>query len=221
MRISAGGLLRRIYSHKFMANILYGVNGGGSGHSTRAREVITHLQAEGHTVHVASFDRGLRNLREDFEVTEIYGLRFAYVNNQVRYRKTMTKNLVTVRQAAKSIKQLSALVDDWKIQLVITDFEPLTCQVGHHKRLPIISIDNQHCLTNTDVSYPKQYRRDAAVAKLVTRAMVPRADAYLATSFFMPKVKKAGTFLFPPILPEEILRAKPVSGNDVLVYVTS
>jgi uncharacterized protein (TIGR00661 family) len=204
-----------------MANILYGVNGEGAGHSTRAREVISHLQDKGHAVHVASFDRGLKNLCDDFEVTEIYGLRFAYVNNQVRYRKTVTKNLATVRQAAKSIKHLSELVDTWKIQLVITDFEPLTCQIAHRKRLPVISIDNQHCLTNTDVSYPSQYRHDAAVAKLVTRVMVPRADTYLATSFFMPKVKKPRTFLFSPILRQEILQAKPVAGEQVLVYVTS
>jgi len=221
MRILLEEHAGKIYSGKVMANILYGVNGEGSGHSTRAKEVISHLQAKGHRVRVASFDRGLRNLCDDFEVTEIYGLRFAYVNNQVRYRKTMARNLATVRQAAKSIKHLSALVDDWKIQLVITDFEPLTCQVGHHKRLPIISIDNQHSMTNTDVTYPKQYRRDAAVAKLVTRAMVPRADAYLATSFFMPKVKKAGTFLFPPILRQEILKARPMVGDYVLIYVTS
>ena len=51
--------------------------------------------------------------------------------------------------------------------------------------------------------------------------MVPRADAYLAMSFFMSKVKKPGTFLFPPILRKEILHAKPVSGDYVLVYVTS
>ncbi len=204
-----------------MANILYGVNGEGAGHSTRAREVISHLQSQGHTVHVASFDRGLKNLHHDFEVTEIYGLRFAYVNNKVRYRRTVARNLGTVRQAAKSIKRLSALAGDWKIQLVITDFEPLTCHVGHRKRLPVISIDNQHTLTNTDVSYPHEYRRDAAVAKLVTRMMVPRADAYLATSFFMPKVRKARTFLFPPILREEILKANPVSGDQVLIYVTS
>ena len=43
-----------------MANILYGVNGEGSGHSSRAGEVITHLEAQGHRVHVASFDRGYR-----------------------------------------------------------------------------------------------------------------------------------------------------------------
>ncbi len=72
--------------------------------------------------------------------------------------------------------------------------------MGQHLRLPVISIDNQHCLTNTDVSYPKKYRRDAAVAKLVTRIMTPRADAYLVTSFFEARVKRPRTFLFPPIL---------------------
>ena len=56
-----------------MANILYGVNGEGSGHSTRAREVILHLERRGHVVHVVSFDRGLRNLGESFPVTEISG----------------------------------------------------------------------------------------------------------------------------------------------------
>jgi hypothetical protein len=40
-----------------MANILYGVNGEGAGHSTRAKEVLTHLQEHGHTLHVASEDR--------------------------------------------------------------------------------------------------------------------------------------------------------------------
>ena len=70
-----------------MANILYGVNGEGSGHSTRAREVIFHLIRRGHNVHVVSFDRGFKNLSSDFEVTEVYGLRLAYVNNRVRYNK--------------------------------------------------------------------------------------------------------------------------------------
>ncbi len=204
-----------------MANILYGVNGEGSGHSTRAQEVITHLAAKGHTVHVASFDRGLRNLRENFEVTEIAGLRLEYVNNQVRYGRTLTRNLLSVRQRAKSVALLSGLVDRWKIQLVITDFEPLTCHVGHHQSLPVISIDNQHCITNTDVSYPRKYRRDAAVTKLVTRVMTPRADAYLVTSFFEARVNRPRTFLFPPILREQVIAAAPAAGDRVLVYVTS
>jgi uncharacterized protein (TIGR00661 family) len=204
-----------------MANILYGVNGEGAGHSTRAKEVLTHLRAQGHTLHVVSFDRGLENLRKDFEVTEIYGLRFAYVNNQVRYRRTVAKNVLTARKAAQSLRLLSRLVDSWNIRLVITDFEPLSCQIGRRKGLPVISIDNQHCLTNAEVSYPKQYRRDAAMAKLVTRMMIPRAEAYLVTSFFEARVKKRGTHVLPPILREQILRATPAAGEHVLVYVTS
>ena len=204
-----------------MANILYGVNGEGAGHSTRAKEVLTHLVRQGHNVHVASFDRGLENLKESLNVIEIYGFRFAYVNNRVRYKRTIAKNLITVPHARKSLHQLSSLVDDANIDLVITDFEPLTCHVGHKRRLPIISIDNQHCLTNTAVSYPKQYRRDAAAAKLVTRLMTPRANAYLVISFFNAPIRKRNTFLFPPLLRQQILDARPTEGEHVLVYVTS
>jgi len=204
-----------------MANILYGVNGEGAGHSTRAREVLSHLVAEGHTVHVASFDRGFRNLSQQFDVTEIYGFRIAYVNNRVRYKRTVARNLISIPQAARSVARLKELVDEWKTDLVITDFEPLCSHIGHKKKLPIISIDNQHLLTNAVVSYPRQYRRDAAAAKLVTRMMTPRADAYLVISFFPAPVKKRNTFLFPPLLRQEILDATPIQAEHVLVYVTS
>ena len=204
-----------------MANILYGVNGEGAGHSTRAKEVLTHLAAQGHRLHVASFDRGLQNLQDKFEVTEIYGFRFAYVNNRVRYKRTIAKNLITVPQASRSLARLNRLVDDAQIDLVITDFEPLTCHIGHRRRLPVISIDNQHCLTNTVVSYPRQYRRDAAATKLVTRLMTPHANAYLVISFFTAPVRKRNTFLFPPLLRQQILDATPTQRDHILVYVTS
>jgi uncharacterized protein (TIGR00661 family) len=204
-----------------MANILYGVNGEGAGHSTRAKEVLSHLVANGHTVQVASFDRGLCNLQGDFEVTEIYGFRFSYVNNRVRYKRTIAKNLITVPQAAKSANRLKNLIATWKIDLVITDFEPLSCHVAHRLGLPVISIDNQHCITNAVVSYPPQFRSDAAAAKLVTKLMTPHADAYLVISFFSAPVKKRNTFLFPPLLRQEILEAAPTQGEHVLVYVTS
>jgi uncharacterized protein (TIGR00661 family) len=204
-----------------MANILYGVNGEGAGHSTRAKEVLAHLRERGHTLHVASFDRGVRNLSGDFEVTEIFGFRFAYVNNRVRYKRTIARNLVTMPQAARSVHRLKDLITNGKIDLVITDFEPLTCHVGHGMGLPVISIDNQHCLTNTVVSYPRQFRRDAAAAKLVTRVMTPHADAYLVISFFAAPVRKRNTFLFPPLLRQEILKAIPTQGEHILVYVTS
>ncbi len=204
-----------------MANILYGVNGEGSGHSTRAKEVITHLQRQGHTVHAASFDRGLRNLADHCETTEIYGFRFAYVNNRVKYKRTFAKNLLTTPQAARSMKRLTQQMKEWRIDLVITDFEPLCCHVGHRMRLPVLSIDNQHSLTNTRVSYPLKYAKDAAAARLVTRMMTPRANAYLVTSFFDAPVRRRNTFVFPPIVRQEVLQSSSTENEHVLVYVTS
>ncbi|HWR15024.1 MAG TPA: MJ1255/VC2487 family glycosyltransferase [Terriglobales bacterium] len=204
-----------------MANILYGVNGEGSGHSTRAKEVLRHLSRQGHSLHVASFDRGLKNLSDEFEVTEIHGLRLAYVNNRVRYGKTAAKNLLSAPKAAKSHRGLMQSAETWKIDLVITDFEPMTCHVAHRRKLPLIAIDNQHAITNCDVSYPKEYRKDAAATRVVTRLMTPRANANLVISFFPAEVKKKNTFVFPPLLRQEVLSARPTTGDFVLVYVTS
>ena len=204
-----------------MANILYGVNGEGSGHSTRAKEIITHLQRQGHRMHVVSFDRGLANLKSEFEVSEIYGLRLAYVRNRVRYRKTIIGNLLKAPRAARSIKELTRLSEQWAIDLVITDFEPLSCRVAQHQGLPVISIDNQHLLTRAETSYPRKYASAAAAAKLVTRMMTQDCDAYLVISFFGALVRRRDTFLFPPILRREVLQAKGTTGDYVLVYVTS
>lgn len=204
-----------------MANILYGVNGEGSGHSSRAREILTHLEQRGHSVHVVSFDRGLKNLAGDFDVTEIFGMRLTTVDNRVRYGRTMLKNILSVPSAAESVRKLNRLAGKWNINLVITDFEPLSCHTGHKLGLPVLSIDNQHCLTYGQISYPPKYKREAAAAKMVTRLMTPKADAYFVTSFFPVKPKNRRTFLFPPILREAVLQCKPTDGDDVLVYVTS
>jgi uncharacterized protein (TIGR00661 family) len=93
--------------------------------------------------------------------------------------------------------------------------------VGRRKKLPVISIDNQHCLTNTDVVLPHRHRRDAAAAKIATRLMTPHAQAYLVTSFFSVNAKKDNTFVVPPILRQEVLDTRPTAGEHVLVYVTS
>jgi uncharacterized protein (TIGR00661 family) len=139
----------------------------------------------------------------------------------VRYRRTAAKNLLAAPRAARSFARLLRLSEQWKIDLVITDFEPLTARIGHHRRIPVISIDNQHCLTNTDVKLPGRNRRDAAAAKIATRLMTPHAQAYFVTSFFPAHPRKRNSFLVPPILRREVLEAKPASGDHVLVYVTS
>ena len=204
-----------------MANILYGVNGEGAGHSTRSREVILHLQREGHSVVAASFDRGLRNLGDVCEVLEIHGFRFTYVNNKVRYDRTLARNLFHARKATRGITELTHLIDERGIDLVITDFEPLTSRAGRRRKLPVISIDNQHILTHFTVATPRHYQTDATAAKLVTRMMTPHATHYLVTSFFDAPGRRKNSELVPPILRQQIRDAVPTTEGPVLVYVTS
>jgi uncharacterized protein (TIGR00661 family) len=204
-----------------MANILYGVNGEGAGHSTRSREVILHLQRQGYRVVAASFDRGLRNLGDVCEVLEIHGFRFTYVNNQVRYNRTLARSLFQARKATHSIKELTRLIDERGIDLVITDYEPLTCRAGRRSKLPVISIDNQHILTHYSLATPRNYRADATAAKLATRMMTPYASHYFVTSFFDAPGRRRNSELVPPILRQQILDAVPSSDGSILVYVTT
>jgi uncharacterized protein (TIGR00661 family) len=139
----------------------------------------------------------------------------------VRYGKTVVRNLLHLPQVARRVRALGQMSNRWNLDLVITDFEPITCHLGHKLGVAVIAIDNQHVLTDAEISYPRKYRKAAAAAKLVTRLMTPRSRARLVICFFAARVRKKSTFLFPPILREQVLRAVPGNGGEVLVYVTS
>lgn len=204
-----------------MAHILYGVSGEGSGHSARAKVILQHLIQKGHEVHIVSYDRGLKNLRLHFPVDEIFGLHLTYQNNEVQYLPTVLKTILGVPAAAKSIQFLTQLIDEKQIDVVITDFEPLSCYAANIKHIPVISLDNQHAFTKAQVKYPKQYHADAVAVRMVTKLFIPKASVYLALTFFPEKPKNKKTLLFPPVLRPEIFSAKPTEGDFVLVYFTS
>lgn len=204
-----------------MARILYGVAGEGSGHSSRAKEVIEYLINKGHIVKVVSYDRGYKNLKPYFDVEEIFGLRFVYRKNEVQPIETVFRNFMHLSDAVKSFDKVNRIADKFKPNIVFSDFEPVSAMVANSKKLPLISIDNQHRLTNTKIEYPKKYKKDALAAQVVTKLMVMNAKAYLAIDFTSSKVIDKKTFLFPPILRKEVLDIKTFEGDYVLVYFTS
>ena len=204
-----------------MAKILYGVTGEGSGHSSRSREVINHLEKKGHTVKVVSYGKGYKNLKDSFDVEKIFGLHFSFKNNEVQYLSTFLKNSLKTSEAIKSVDKVSKIVDDFKPQIVFTDFEPISGLVANLKKIPLISIDNQHRITNTKIEFPKKYKQEALTAKIVTSLMVSNTKACLVIAFAKTKVINKKTFLFPPILREEVLKTKTKEGDYILVYLTT
>lgn len=204
-----------------MAKVVYGVSGEGSGHSSRSREMIRHLESRGHEVRVASYDRGYSNLKDDFRVFEIEGLAIETADNRVSVARTVVENLSRLSRGTKRLSRLKTeLFRKFAPDCVITDFEPMTAYLASRLDLPLVSIDNQHRMRYMKFPRPRHLRGDAAVTETVIRAMVPRPDVCLVTTFFFGPVLNDRTFLFPPILRKEVLEAKPSTGKHILVYLT-
>ncbi|MCP4626151.1 MAG: hypothetical protein GY850_21970 [bacterium] len=205
-----------------MAKIVYGVSGEGSGHSSRAREMITYLEQLGHTLKVVSYDRGFNNLRNDFDVFEIEGLHIASSDNRVSKVKTFTDNLQRFPRGHKKLNSLrKEIFKVFQPDCVITDFEPMTAYLAHHYDLPLISIDNQHRIRYMTYPCPARLQKERRMTVNIIRAMVPRPDVSLVTTFHYGEAKNDRTFFFPPILRQAVLTRPPSNDGHVLVYLTS
>jgi len=205
-----------------MARIVYGVSGEGSGHSSRAREIASHLRDKGHTVWLVSYDRGYQNLKDDFDVFETEGLCIASEDNKVSVVRTFTENIKRLPEGYRSLQELrERLFKQFRPDCVITDFEPMTAYLANHYSLPLITIDNQHRMRYLEYDCPPHLAVEARVTKTIIRAMVPRPDVSLVTTFHFGETTNDRTFLFPPILRREVLAQQPSEGDHVLVYLTS
>jgi uncharacterized protein (TIGR00661 family) len=201
---------------------VYGVSGEGSGHSSRARVVAAHLEARGHRVTIVSYGRGYENLHERFDVFQTEGLHIATRDNEVSKSRTFMDNLQRLPQGRRKLNAIKKeLFQDDPPTVVLTDFEPMTAYLANHYDLPLVSIDNQHRLRYMAYPCPAELKPDQLLTENIIRAMVPRPDVSLVTTFYFGETRNDRTFLFPPLLRDGVLALKPVEGDHVLVYLTS
>jgi uncharacterized protein (TIGR00661 family) len=203
-----------------VVKIIYGVAGEGSGHSSRAREIARHLLTSGHDVRIVTYGQGVGNLSSDFDVHETEGLHFVTSDNKINVPKTILENLSHLPRGSKKALGVRKLFKEYGPDCVITDFEPMTAYFANHYDLPLITIDNQHRMRYMKYPCPKNLRADAIKAETVIRAIVPKPDVSLVTTFYFGEVKNERTFLFPPILRQEVISMKPASKGPILVYIT-
>ena len=194
-----------------MANILYGVNGEGAGHSTRAKEVLTHLVSQGHNVHVASFDRGLQNLKDGFNLTEIYGFRFAYVNNR-SLRELTDLPETSEKVIRQNARWYRGVLDDVRVLWRTWRAAPTAFNAGQLCR---------H-IGNKVVEWPIAAAVYPLVGFLGARAAGPEGDpgfsnhnsvAVAMHPFISPMRPKAGKSIAPPGPP-----FCPFLGHNALFY---
>ena len=191
------------------------------GHATRSQVVVESLLAE-HEVHVVASGAAFAYLSTVLpDVEEILGAKFVMEEGEIQRWATVRQNVRDVGTGAPhSIRHWVEMTKAWRPEVVVTDFEPLSAIYARVTRTPLVAVDNINMLDRCthDEGIYDGHREDFAIARAVTRSMVPNAVNYLVTTFFYPELAKGQTTLVPPILRKAIVEAVPESGDHLIVY---
>lgn len=199
--------------------ILYGIAGEGLGHATRSKVVIEHLEKKGHKIIAVCGGKAYDFMKKFFKTERIECLRITFINNKVKRLRTILSNLIKFPFKINYNKKLNEIIEKFKPDLIIMDFEPFTAYYARRHKKPLISIDNQHILTNTFLDYHNPVEH--YIAKSLVKIFIPEADYTIITSYFYPRISKKNTFLVPLILRKEVLKIKPSLKEHILVYMST
>lgn len=204
--------------------LLYGVTGEGMGHAIRSGVVLEHLVSAGHEVEIIASSRAAKYLSERFaEVHTIHGLHIVAEENRVRRGKTLWSNVTEgLKNLPRQIGAYYEIIEDYRPDAVISDFESFSYLYARAHDLPLFSIDNQQVMNRCTL--PEEIiaddRADFEVVKAFVKAKLPFCDHYFIATFFSPPIRKKNTSLHAPILRPAILEAKATAGEHLLVYQT-
>lgn len=183
--------------------ILYGVQGTGQGHISRARAMASALRKRGVKVDWLFSGRSRRALRdmEPFaDFAHRRGLTFVTGAGRVRHRKTIMQN-----NAATFLRDVYGLKLG-AYDLVITDFEPVTAWAARLRGVPSIGIGHQYA-----VNQVSPVSNSIGLGAAIMRHFAP-AQREIGLHWY-----PYSDSILPPILD---LPALPnTQGNEVLVYL--
>lgn len=197
MEISSG--------HSKKKRVLYGIQGTGNGHLSRAREIVPILKKYADVDVILSGRE--HHLKVEFDITyQKKGLGF-FIGKKggINFPKTITH-----LQFSEFLKDVHKLpVNNY--DLVISDLEPISAWAAYLKRTPVILLSHQAILYSPNIPRPKGLHYGKAVYKA-----------------YMPPMKKLGyhfkaydDFITTPIIRKDI-RAQEITQEDFyLVYLDS
>jgi len=208
-----------------MVRIWYSIQGDGLGHALRSAVVISHLLQKHELMITVNAKRPYNFLRSKFgdRVHLMKGETFLYKDNKVLVGKSIKKYLKERPKYLKeNIKNLFPIIIEFKPQIIMNDFESEAHYFSMITKIPCISLDNIHILTECYVQVPTNTKFGLKGVTTLIKILHPRSDEYIIPAFAnaTPK-RKNKTHLTNPILREEILKLKPEEKDFVLVYQTT
>lgn len=184
--------------------ILYGIQGTGHGHISRAREIIPQLSRYAELDVLISGYNCHMNL-EGIEMIRKRGISLAYDSNgKVSYFKT-----------ALQLKPFSFITDIQSIQpenydLVLSDYEPVTAWASIYSPTPTVALSHQASFLSNKSPRPA---KKSLIAEKILSSFAP---CKAAIGFHFHRYDK---FILPPVIREEVLGLEPEHGKHITVYL--
>jgi len=208
-----------------MVKIWYSVQGDGMGHAARSHSIMQHLSKEHELFITTTQIKPYNFLKSKYGdcVHLIEGDILAYEDNEVKFAKLLKDFFKTLPKKSKNnFFTLIKLVHKYNPDIIISDFEPAADYFSKLFKIPSVSIDNVHILSECKVKFASGSKHKIASARTVIKALHPKTDYFIIPSFADVIIKKPKTtFLVKPILREEVFSIKSTQKDFVLVYQTT
>ncbi|MEW6659016.1 MAG: glycosyltransferase family protein [Thermodesulfobacteriota bacterium] len=200
-----------------MAKILYGVHGTAHGHAIRALSIARRFPE--HEFLFVSHEAGPAILQGEYPVVDIPSLGTVFAQHRVDTLATLRLNYPVVRDRKVLMRRVLDLIESFKPDAVISDYEFFLPRACRKIGVPCLSIDHQHVITACRHPIPWREYPSYLATSLAVKQLFSRATDYLVISFFQPEVRPGfRAKILPPLLRDTVLAREPRDGDHVLVY---
>lgn len=184
--------------------ILYGIQGTGHGHISRAREILPHL-SEKAEIDVLLSGYNCNMCLEDIRVIQKRGISLAYDSHgSVSYLKT-----AQMIQPVTFLQDVNSL-DVKKYDLVISDYEPISAWAAINSKVLSIGLSHQAAFLSDKSPRPA---KKSLFAEQVLKLFAP-CNRPVGFHF-----RRYDSFILPPIIRKEVRDLSPTIENHVTVYL--
>jgi uncharacterized protein (TIGR00661 family) len=200
--------------------IHYGVLSQGQGHLNRSAELIRAMRARGHHVDVLvagdSPPAYAKRALGDFDFLSLPNL--ALENGRLRYRRTARRFVGSLPRRALAVSRLASNFARRRVDLVISDWEPITAWAACLARAPSAGIAGQYRMTRTDAVGPSA-PVDRALTLGLIESWTPGLSHYFAVSFSPLSATRPRTKVVSPVVDERVRALTPRRAGFFLAYL--
>lgn len=158
--------------------------------------------------------------QEGYRVVAVPVLGTAIGKSRVRVTGTIAGTLRILPRLSTVIKRLAVLIDTFRPDLILSDYEFFTPRAARMSGMSCVSLDNQHMLTHCRVLPPSGHRISRWMTTGVMRLLYGSSSRYLVTCFHSLEPKDPRkTEVLPPVIRKAVRETPSSTGEHALVYL--